>query len=37
MVIYRGILTLEKVGTAVIYCGIFITMAKEKILLNILG
>jgi hypothetical protein len=28
MVIYHGILTLEKVGTAVNYHGIFITLAK---------
>ncbi len=29
MVIYHGILTLEKVGTAVNYHGIFITLAKN--------
>jgi hypothetical protein len=30
MVIYHGILTLEKVGTAVNYHGLFITLAKNK-------
>ncbi len=29
MVIYHGILALEKVGTAVYYHGIFITLAKN--------
>jgi hypothetical protein len=29
MVIYLGILTLEKVGTAINYHGIFITLAKN--------
>jgi hypothetical protein len=29
MVIYHGILTLEKVGTAVNYHGIFVTLAKN--------
>jgi hypothetical protein len=29
MVIYHGILTLEKVGTAVNYHGIFITLAQN--------
>jgi hypothetical protein len=32
MVIYHGILTLEKVGTAVNYHGIFITLAKNTTL-----
>jgi hypothetical protein len=30
MVIYHGILTLEKVGTALHYLGIFITLAKNN-------
>jgi hypothetical protein len=35
MVIYHGILTLEKVGTAIHYHDIFITLAKNTSILTL--